>query len=116
MLPWSTCHGYTGARVQRGDRARAPPLYRGEVSGWAETGPSRVDFFLEDAREVRGGEVKDAPQAGAVAAFLKKAELEEIYARIRQACEAKAGETDQLLRKVEEEMKQKVSDALDEVL
>jgi len=35
---------------------------------------------------------------------------------LRRACEAKAGETDRLRRKVEQEMKQKASDALDEVL
>ncbi|MBN1837232.1 MAG: hypothetical protein JW820_15350 [Spirochaetales bacterium] len=93
-----------------------PPVYRGEISGWAETGPSRVEYFLEDEREVIGGELSGPGQAAVVAAFLKKAELEGVYARIRQACEAKAGETERLVKKVEREMRQKVSDALDEAL
>lgn len=92
------------------------PIYRGEVSGWAETGPNRVDFFLQDRREALGRGVTDPRQAGVAAAFLKESEMEGLYARIRRACEAKAGETDRLLEKVEREMKQKVSEALDEAL
>jgi len=93
-----------------------PPLYRGRLSGWAETGPNRVNFLLEDKHEVSGIEFKDPIQAVVAAEFLKKAEMETIYTQIRQAGEAKAGETDRLRQKVEQEMKQKVSDALDEVL
>lgn len=93
-----------------------PRLYRGEISGWAETGPYRVSFFLKDRQEVHGKELSDPLQAGAVAEFLKKAELDQIYSWIRQACEAKASESDHLRQRVEREMREKVSQALDGAL
>jgi hypothetical protein len=93
-----------------------PPVYRGEISGWAESGASRVNFFLKDKQAAPTIELKGPIQAGAAANFLKKTEIETIYTRIRQACEEKAGEMDRLQQKVEREMKQKVSEALDEAL
>ena len=93
-----------------------PPVYRGEISGWAETGPNRVNFFLRDGQQVSGLELRDPPAAGAVHEFLRRAEMETTYLGIRKACTEKEGETDRLRQRVEREIKQRVSEALDESL
>ncbi len=92
------------------------PVYRGEISGWAETGPNRVEFILKDKRGGTGIALNDPLSADSVVEFLKKAEMDWIYTQIRKSCHEKAGETDRLHQKVRREMKRKVSEALDEAL
>lgn len=84
------------------------PVYRGEISGWAETGANRVEFILKDKQGGSGIELNDPLSADTVVEFLKKVEMDWIYAQIRQTCHEKAGETDRLY--------QKVSEALDDIL
>jgi hypothetical protein len=98
------------------DAEGRPPVYRGEISGWAETGPNRVNFLLRDRLDASRVELRDTQAAGAVSEFLRRAEMEPTYLGIRQACTAKEGETDRLRQRVEREIKQRVSEALDEAL
>jgi hypothetical protein len=91
-------------------------LYRGEISGWAETGPNRVEFLLKDKQYEPGMSLDNPLSAGTVMEFLKKAELDSLYTQIRKICQEKAAEPDRLHQKVRREMKQKVSQALDDVL
>ena len=92
------------------------PVYRGEISGWAETGPYRVEFTLKDNQGGSGITLNDPLSAEAVVKFLKKAEMDWIYTQIRKSCHEKTGETDRLHQKVRREIKRKVSEALDEAL
>ena len=54
--------------------------------------------------------------ADSVAEFLKKAEMDWLYSHIRQICHEKETGPDRLHQKVRREMKEKVSQALDEML
>ena len=83
------------------------PVYWGEISGWAETGPNRVEFFLKDKQGGSGIALNDPLSAEAVVEFLKKAEMDWIHVQIRQTCHEKAGETDRRHQKVRREMKRK---------
>lgn len=87
--------------------------YRGEISGWAEAGPNRIEFFLKDKQGGSGIALNDPLSAEAVVEFLKKAEMDWIHAQIRQTCHEKAGATNRLHQKVRREMKRKVSEAPD---
>ena len=92
------------------------PVYRGEISGWAETGPNRVEFYLKDKQIGLNVSIDNPLSADAVAEFLKKAEMDWLYSNIRQICHEKETEPDRLHQKVRREMKEKVSQALDEML
>ena len=91
-------------------------MYRGEISGWAETGPNRVEFYLKDKQIGLNVSIDNPMSADAVAEFLKKAEMDWLYNNIRQICHEKETEPDRLHQKVRREMKEKVSQALDEML
>jgi hypothetical protein len=93
-----------------------PPVYRGEISGWAETGPNRVEYYLKDKQIGLNVSIDNPMSADAVAEFLKKAEMDWLYSHIRQICHEKETEPDRLHQKVRREMKEKVSHALDEML
>jgi hypothetical protein len=93
-----------------------PPVYRGEITGWAETGPNRVEFMLKDRHGGSGVCLDNPLSADGVVEFLKRAELDWIYSHIRQICREKTTESDRLHQKVRREMKEKVSQALDEIL
>ncbi len=89
-------------------------VYHGEISGWAEAGPNRVTFWLKDRGVPR---VMSSEEAGERAhAFLLTSEMEEIYRRILELSARKAQEEQILQEKVERQMKDKVSRALDELL
>jgi hypothetical protein len=96
---------------QIGDK---PPRYRGEISGWAESGINRAGFSLKDRPGPTGGEPSGASTGPAAAAFLQKTGLTQLYTRIGRLCEEKSQETVQLQQRVEREIKRQVSKALDE--
>jgi hypothetical protein len=92
-----------------------PPIYRGEISGWTETGANRVEFYLTDEQIGLNSSMDNPLSADAVAEFLKKEECDWLYNHVRQICHGKETESDRLRHKVRREMKEKVCQALDEM-
>jgi hypothetical protein len=53
-----------------------PPVYRGEISGWTETGANRVEFYLTDKQIGLNRSMDNPLSADAVADYPKKAEMD----------------------------------------
>ena len=87
--------------------------YRGELSGWAEAGVDRVAFVLKDDQTPGTLNPQDLLMSRSISDFLARAELLEVYRALREICREKSEQSPRLERRVEEQMKQKVSRALD---
>jgi hypothetical protein len=89
--------------------------YRGEITGWAEAGINRVSFRLRDGRSPGTLNPEDPLVSRSILAFLRQAELEHLYRSLQGIRRDKTDEPARRERKVEEEMKQDVARALDEL-
>jgi predicted RNA-binding protein with EMAP domain len=99
-------------RILLTDRtAEQGPSYRGEIRGVAEAGINEAAFSILDSQ--RKGPGQDREKA---TRFLKAAGFDEIYQQVKQLCAKNKAEQETYDQRVENEMKQKVAQALDQLL
>ena len=93
--------------------------YYGRISGWVEAGVNRVEFYLEDSPRLGSNdslhEERDMVMKY-VQEFLSKAEFDNQYSKAMKLCEEKSKEQEHHEIKIEQEMKEKASEALDRIL